>query len=203
MGGFTWCSSNIPRIPIAVWCVLLWLNISQSHWYFSRLLRRHWCSLTIASVAALPWGIWVNKPNEYTDNWSCNHSKTNHHVHILDILYSICPIQISQTQQHKSQEWLEQFVDIQNHVILRGVLWGRQLFILRASHSRALSQYKDRFSGVGIPMLKIRRSLDRLIFNKGIPILVRRHLYIEMGPSLLEYCHTGTLVVGREIGLLV
>ena len=30
---------------------------------------------------------------------------------------------------------------------------------------------------MGIPMLKIRRS--RLIFNMGIPILVRRHLYIE------------------------
>ena len=28
-------------------------------------------------------------------------------------------------------------------------------------------------------MLKIRRSRDRLIFNMGIPILVRRHLYIE------------------------
>ena len=28
-------------------------------------------------------------------------------------------------------------------------------------------------------MLKIRRSRDRLIFNVGIPILVRRHLYIE------------------------
>ena len=30
-----------------------------------------------------------------------------------------------------------------------------------------------------IPMLKIRRSCDRLIFNMGIPILVRRHLYTE------------------------
>ena len=31
-------------------------------------------------------------------------------------------------------------------------------------------------------MLKIRRSRDRLIFNMGIPILVRRHLYSEMAP---------------------
>ena len=44
---------------------------------------------------------------------------------------------------------------------------------------RALSQYKDRFSRHGIPMLKIRRSRDRLIFIMGIPILVRRYLYIE------------------------
>ena len=33
---------------------------------------------------------------------------------------------------------------------------------------------------MGIPMLKIRRSWDCLIFNMEIPILVRRHLYIEM-----------------------
>ena len=34
----------------------------------------------------------------------------------------------------------------------------------------------------GIPMFKIRRSQDRLIFNTGIPVLVRRHLYIETAP---------------------
>ena len=38
---------------------------------------------------------------------------------------------------------------------------------------------------MGIPMLKIRRSLDRLIFNMGIPIVVRRHLYIEPPPPCL------------------
>ena len=31
-------------------------------------------------------------------------------------------------------------------------------------------------------MLKIRRSWDRLIFNMGIAILVRRHFYIETAP---------------------
>ena len=36
-----------------------------------------------------------------------------------------------------------------------------------------------------IPMLKIRRSRDRLIFNMGIPILVRQHLYIETPPRSL------------------
>ena len=36
---------------------------------------------------------------------------------------------------------------------------------------------------MGIPMLKIRRSRDHLIFNMGIPILVRWHIYIEMPPS--------------------
>ena len=36
---------------------------------------------------------------------------------------------------------------------------------------------------MGIPMLKVRRSRDHLIFNMGIPILVRRHLYIERPPG--------------------
>ena len=38
---------------------------------------------------------------------------------------------------------------------------------------------------MGIPMLKIRRSRDLLIFNMGIPILVRRHLYIEMAHQFI------------------
>ena len=38
---------------------------------------------------------------------------------------------------------------------------------------------KSVFSGMGIPMLKIRRLQDNLIFNMGFPILVRRHLHIE------------------------
>ena len=32
---------------------------------------------------------------------------------------------------------------------------------------------KTVFPGMGIPMLEIKRSHDRLIFNMGIPILVR------------------------------
>ena len=35
---------------------------------------------------------------------------------------------------------------------------------------------------MGISMLKIRRSHDRLSLNMGIPILVRQHLYIETAP---------------------
>ena len=31
--------------------------------------------------------------------------------------------------------------------------------------------------------MEIRRSYDRLISTMGFPILVRRHLYIESGPS--------------------
>ena len=45
-------------------------------------------------------------------------------------------------------------------------------------HNKRLS-----FPGIGIPMLKTRRSRDRLIYNMGIPLLVRRHLYIETAPD--------------------
>ena len=41
---------------------------------------------------------------------------------------------------------------------------------------------KTSFPGMGIPMLKIKRSQDRLIFNIEIPILARQHLYIWDAP---------------------
>ena len=49
-------------------------------------------------------------------------------------------------------------------------------------HLRSPFQYKETFPVYGIPVLKIRRSGDRLIFSRGIPILVRRHFYIETTP---------------------
>ena len=39
-----------------------------------------------------------------------------------------------------------------------------------------------RLTSIGMPMLKIRRSRDRLIFNMGIPIPGKDGLYIETGP---------------------
>ena len=77
-------------------------------------------------------------------------------------------------------------------------LYGRAMFFLssleKRSHqiSRVLcrhnetwgpSQYKD--TRLGIPMLKIRRSRDRLIFNMEIPYLERRSLYWT-GPAVLH-----------------
>ena len=41
---------------------------------------------------------------------------------------------------------------------------------------------KTAFARYGIPVLKIRRSRDHLICNMKIPIVVRRHLYIETAP---------------------
>ena len=42
--------------------------------------------------------------------------------------------------------------------------------------------YIYRVTSIGIPMLKIRRSCDRLIFNMWIPIPGKDGLYIETGP---------------------
>ena len=44
----------------------------------------------------------------------------------------------------------------------------------RDQHQGPVSIWRPSFPGMGIPMLKIRRSPDHLIFNMGIPILVRR-----------------------------
>ena len=47
---------------------------------------------------------------------------------------------------------------------------------------------------MGIPMLKIRRSRERLISNMGIPILVRRHIYSEMVRWVFFNAHAWVLI---------
>ena len=42
---------------------------------------------------------------------------------------------------------------------------------------------KTDFAKYGIPMLKIRRSGERLIFNMGIPVLVRWHFILRRNPA--------------------
>ena len=54
--------------------------------------------------------------------------------------------------------------------------------------SRTPPQCKDGLFLYGISMLKIRRSQDRLIFNMGIPILVKWYPYIEMTPGIWLTC---------------
>ena len=49
-------------------------------------------------------------------------------------------------------------------------------------NNRALFQHTDYLSGIGIPIIKIRWSSDHLFFILVIFILVRRYVYIEMGP---------------------
>ena len=58
---------------------------------------------------------------------------------------------------------------------------------------------KTVFPGKGIPMLKIRRSWVRLIFSMGIPILVRRHLYIiETGPCSRIGAHSIIIFISTK-----
>ena len=70
-------------------------------------------------------------------------------------------------------------------------LWGESTCDRwsRLIKNRDPSQYKDRLSQVwDSHVIKIRRSRDRLIFNKGITILVRRHRYIETATWLQKKC---------------
>ena len=60
-----------------------------------------------------------------------------------------------------------------------------------AKSPRATSQYKEGLSRYGISIKKIRRSWDRLIFIMGVPILVRRHLYIKTVPGSVSVDHAG------------
>ena len=62
---------------------------------------------------------------------------------------------------------------------LRSLISAQGKFSYFQKYQGHVSIIKTVFSRYGIPMLKIRRSRDRLIFNMEIPILVRRHLYIN------------------------
>ena len=50
-----------------------------------------------------------------------------------------------------------------------------------------------RNTGLGIPIIKVRRSWDRLIFKMGMLLPVRRHIYIEAPPCLVIYVHMNPL----------
>ena len=58
------------------------------------------------------------------------------------------------------------------------VLWG----LLYKNMKDQGSVSRCRLTSIGIPMLKIRQSHDRLIFNMGIPIPGKDGLYIDTGP---------------------
>ena len=49
----------------------------------------------------------------------------------------------------------------------------------------AVSIKTCRLTNIGIPLLKIRRSRDHLIFNMEIPILEKDGLYIKRAPWFL------------------
>ena len=61
---------------------------------------------------------------------------------------------------------------------------GSSLVGIMASCHGPVSIQRPSFPGMGIPMLKIRRSRDRLIISIGVLILMRWHLYIKTAPWL-------------------
>ena len=57
-----------------------------------------------------------------------------------------------------------------------------------------------RLTGIGNPIVEIRRSYDRLISTMGFPIPVRRHLYIESGPWWLMMASFLVVYIVEETG---
>ena len=49
------------------------------------------------------------------------------------------------------------------------------------------SKQRGLLSSIGIPILKIRRSHNHLIFNMGMPLPGKNGLYIEMGPRYIGF----------------
>ena len=52
---------------------------------------------------------------------------------------------------------------------------------------------KTGFQGMGIPVIKITRSWDGPISIMGIPVLVRRHPYVQTAPTLIKCAHSYVL----------
>ena len=79
---------------------------------------------------------------------------------------------------------------------------GCVLLCFAVVRAPSVSILRPSFSGMGIPVLKIRRSRDRLIFNMGIPILVRRHLYIETAlrfrSRLFIFCRVASVALRKS-----
>ena len=70
---------------------------------------------------------------------------------------------------------------------------GQRNWIVLVLESGPQLNIKTVFSGMRILIIKIRQSPDRLIFIMGIPILVRRHLYTEMGPECFGIIRINTV----------
>ena len=62
---------------------------------------------------------------------------------------------------------------------------------------------KTVFPGMVIPIIKIRRSSDRLIFILGINILVRRRPYIETAPGRLWFRLIACYLFGTKAMLVI
>ena len=97
----------------------------------------------------------------------------NYTTYSISFLLTICHHRFRQwlgTEQATSH-WLDQW-------------WTSAL--TRMCHQGVVSILRCRLTSIGITMLKIRRSHDRLIFNIGIPIPRKDGPYIATGPRPLS-----------------
>ena len=79
---------------------------------------------------------------------------------------------------------------IQNVVVVQKRTWQKQsqrIFDLGADSIKKICH----LTSIGISIVEIRRSYERLISTMGFPILIRWHLYIESGPSLFHCLFSG------------
>ena len=71
--------------------------------------------------------------------------------------------------------------------------WKHCSILIQFQTTWALSQYKDCLSHVND-----RRSRDHLIFNMGITVPVRRHLYTESAPTLQQTLQSQQMRCGEN-----
>ena len=65
------------------------------------------------------------------------------------------------------------------------VYFGHVLERKRNTYTHVQKPDLVRLCSIGIPIVDIKRSQDLLISTMGIPVLIRRHLYIESSQSLV------------------
>ena len=92
--------------------------------------------------------------------------------------------EISMDTKHQMAHLNIKMASISDAVIPNDEFWKLYSPYFSKKYQGPVSIERRSFPGMGIPMLKIRRSRDRLIFNMGIPIPVRRNLYNETAPRV-------------------
>ena len=106
---------------------------------------------------------------------------------------SLIPMTVAKLFQNYSQKrlecWAQKFYRFDDCEISYRKLYfarlqrvAKEYYVLKDISGPHLKIKTD----IRILMLNIRRSLDRLIFNIGFPILLR-HLYIETAPRFISY----------------
>ena len=133
--------------------------------------------------------LWVSINSQKTPNIS--HSQGNYTMSIVSIIQLTKDTQYLTFIGELHNVYCEHQSTHKRHPIShihRGLLWVSCHVITTLHFSSRLfnlgdvSIFRRHPTSVGIPMLKIRRSHDRLIFNMGIPKPRKDSLYIETGP---------------------